>query len=214
MSFKRQIAAGLILFLAVCGAISSARAEPFKIVGFGDSLMAGFGLGPGEGFTDKLQAALRAKGHDVTVANAGVSGDTTSGGLARLDWSVPDGTQLVILELGANDMLRGVAPDITRKNLDEMLGRLKQRKIAVLLAGMRAAPNLGADYQTAFDTIFPDLAKKYDITLYPFFLDGVAGQPGLRLEDGLHPNARGVDVMIERILPTVEKAIAAAPGGS
>jgi acyl-CoA thioesterase-1 len=213
MSFKRQIAAGLILFLAVCGAISSARAEPFKIVGFGDSLMAGFGLGPGEGFTDKLQAALRAKGHDVTVANAGVSGDTTSGGLARLDWSVPDGTQLVILELGANDMLRGVAPDIAGKNLDEMLGRLKQRNIAVLLAGMRAAPNLGADYQTTFDAIFPDLAKKYGVPLYPFFLDGVAGQPGLQLEDGLHPNARGVDVMVERILPTVEKAITAVPGG-
>lgn len=191
MSFKRQIAAGLILFLALCGAISSAQAEPFKIVGFGDSLMAGFGLGPGEGFTDKLQAALRAKGHDVTVANAGVSGDTTSGGLARLDWSVPDGTQLVILELGANDMLRGVAPGITRKNLDEMLGKLKQRKIAVLLAGMRAAPNLGADYQNAFDAIFPDLAKTYGVPLYPFFLDGVAGQPGLRLEDGLHPNAKG-----------------------
>ncbi|WP_095202666.1 arylesterase [Mesorhizobium carmichaelinearum] len=214
MSFKRQIAAGLILFLALCGAISSAQAEPFKIVGFGDSLMAGYGLGPGEGFTDKLQAALRAKGHDVTVANAGVSGDTTSGGLARLDWSVPDGTQLVILELGANDMLRGVAPDITRKNLDEMLGKLKQRKIAVLLAGMRAAPNLGADYQNAFDAIFPDLAKTYDVPLYPFFLDGVAGQPGLRLEDGLHPNAKGVDQMVERILPTVEKAIAAVPGGS
>jgi acyl-CoA thioesterase-1 len=214
MSFKRQIAAGLILFLAVCGAISSARAEPFKIVGFGDSLMAGFGLGPGEGFTDKLQAALRARGHDVSVANAGVSGDTTSGGLARLDWSVPDGTQLVILELGANDMLRGVTPDIARRNLDEMLGKLKQRKIAVLLAGMRAAPNLGADYQHAFDAIFPDLAGKYDVALYPFFLDGVAGQPGLRLEDGLHPNARGVDLMVERILPTVEKAIAAVPGGS
>jgi len=214
MSFKRQIAAGLVLFLAICGAISSARAEPFKIVGFGDSLMAGFGLGPGEGFTDKLQAALRAKGHDVTVANAGVSGDTTSGGLARLDWSVPDGTQLVILELGANDMLRGVSPDITRKNLDEMLGKLKKRKIAVLLAGMRAAPNLGADYQNAFDAIFPNLAKTYDVPLYPFFLDGVAGQPGLRLEDGLHPNAKGVDQMVERILPTVEKTIAATPGGS
>jgi len=214
MSFKRQIAAGLILFLALCGAISSARAEPFKIVGFGDSLMAGYGLGPGEGFTDKLQAALRAKGRDVAVANAGVSGDTTSGGLARLDWSVPDGTQLVILELGANDMLRGVLPDIPRKNLDEMLAKLKQRKIAVLLAGMRAAPNLGADYQTAFDAIFPELAKKYDVPLYPFFLDGVAGQPGMQLEDGLHPSAKGVDLMVERILPTVEKAIAAVPGGA
>ncbi|MBZ9737857.1 MULTISPECIES: arylesterase [unclassified Mesorhizobium] len=214
MSFKRRFAAGLIVFLAICGAISSARAEPFKIVGFGDSLMAGYGLGPGEGFTDKLQAALRAKGHDVTVANAGVSGDTSSGGLARLDWSVPDGTQLVILELGANDMLRGVAPDITKRNLDEMLGRLKQRKIAVLLAGMRAAPNLGADYQNAFDAVFPELAAKYGVTLYPFFLDGVAGQPGLQLEDGLHPSAKGVDLMVERVLPTVERTIAAAPGGS
>ncbi|WP_256752067.1 arylesterase [Mesorhizobium sp. Mes31] len=213
MSFKRSIAAGFIVFLAICGAISSARAEPFKIVGFGDSLMAGFGLGPDEGFTDKLQAALRAKGHDVTVANAGVSGDTSSGGLARLDWSVPDGTQLVILELGANDMLRGVPPDITKKNLDEMLGKLRERKIAVLLAGMRAAPNLGADYQSAFDAIFPHLAGKYDVSLYPFFLDGVADQPGLQLEDGMHPNARGVDKMVERILPTVEKAIAAVPGG-
>ncbi|TGV09200.1 arylesterase [Mesorhizobium sp. M8A.F.Ca.ET.173.01.1.1] len=214
MSFKRRFAAGLIVFLAICGAISSARAEPFKIVGFGDSLMAGFGLGPGQGFTDKLQAALRARGHNVTVADAGVSGDTSSGGLARLDWSVPDGTQLVILELGANDMLRGVSPDITRKNLDAMLGKLKERKIAVLLAGMRAAPNLGADYQNAFDAIFPDLAGKYAVPLYPFFLDGVAGQPTLQLEDGLHPNAGGVDLMVERILPTVEKAIAAAPGGS
>ncbi|TPL03265.1 arylesterase [Mesorhizobium sp. B2-4-14] len=214
MSFKRRFAAGLILFLAICGAISSARAEPFKIVGFGDSLMAGFGLGPGDGFTDKLQTALRAKGHDVSVANAGVSGDTSSGGLARLDWSVPDGTRLVVLELGANDMLRGISPDITRKNLDEMLGKLKQRKIAVLLAGMRAAPNLGADYQSAFDAVFPDLAKKYDVPLYPFFLDGVAGQPALQLEDGLHPNAKGVDLMVERILPTVEKAITAAPGGA
>lgn len=214
MSFKRQMAAGLILFLALCGAISSARAEPFKIVGFGDSLMAGYGLGPGEGFTDKLQAALRTKGRDVAVANAGVSGDTTSGGLARLDWSVPDGTRLVILELGANDMLRGVLPDIARKNLDEMLAKLKQRKIAVLLAGMRAAPNLGADYQTAFDAIFPELAKKYDVALYPFFLEGVAGQPGMQLEDGLHPSAKGVDLMVERILPTVEKAIAAVPGGA
>ncbi|ESY87959.1 hydrolase GDSL [Mesorhizobium sp. LNHC220B00] len=211
MSFKRRFAAGLIVFLAICGGISSASAEPFKIVGFGDSLMAGYGLGPGEGFTDKLQAALRAKGHDVIVANAGVSGDTSSGGLARLDWSVPDGTQLVILELGANDMLRGVAPDITKRNLDEMLGKLKERKIAVLLAGMRAAPNLGADYQSAFDAIFADLAGKYDVPLYPFFLDGVAGQPGLQLEDGLHPSARGVDLMVERILPTVEKAM---PGGS
>ena len=214
MSFKRSIAAGLILFLTLCGAISSARAETFTVVGFGDSLMAGFGLGPGEGFTDKLQAALRAKGLDVSVANAGVSGDTSSGGLSRLDWSVPDGTRLVILELGANDMLRGVSPAITQKNLDDMLAKLKQRKIAVLLAGMRAAPNLGANYQTAFDAIYPKLAGKYDVPLYPFFLDGVAGHPDLQLEDGLHPNPKGVDVMVERILPTVEKAIASNGGAS
>jgi len=212
MSFKRIFAAGLMLFLGVSNAMSSARAETFQIVGFGDSLTAGFGLGPGEGFTDKLQAALRARGHDVTVANAGVSGDTSSGGLARLDWSVPDGTQLVILELGANDMLRGVSPEITQKNLNEMLAKLKERKIAVLLAGMRAAPNLGADYQNAFDTMYPKLAAKYDVPLYPFFLDGVAGQSALQLEDGLHPNAKGVDQMVERILPTVEKAITTAQG--
>lgn len=214
MSFKRSIAAGLILFLTLCGAISSARAETFTVVGFGDSLMAGFGLGPGEGFTDKLQAALRAKGLDVSVANAGVSGDTSSGGLSRLDWSVPDGTKLVILELGANDMLRGVSPSITEKNLDDMLAKLKARNIAVLLAGMRAAPNLGADYQSDFDAIYPKLAGKYDVPLYPFFLDGVAGQSGLQLEDGLHPNPKGVDAMVERILPTVEKAIAAVEGGA
>ncbi|MES0132191.1 arylesterase [Mesorhizobium sp. M0029] len=213
MSFKRLNAAGLVLFVTLCGAISSVRAETFTIVGFGDSLMAGFGLGPGDGFTDKLQAALRAKGHDVTVANAGVSGDTSSGGLARLDWSVPDGTRLVILELGANDMLRGVLPSITEKNLDDMLAKLKARKIAVLLAGMRAAPNLGADYQNAFDAIYPKLAAKYDVPLYPFFLDGVAGQSGLQLEDGLHPNPKGVAAMVERIMPAVEKAVAAVQGG-
>jgi acyl-CoA thioesterase-1 len=214
MTFKHTLAAAFVLFLAMCGAISTARAEPFKIVGFGDSLMAGFGLGPGEGFTDKLQAALRARGHDVTIANAGVSGDTSSGGLSRLDWSVPDGTQLVILELGANDMLRGVSPGIAEKNLDDMLAKLKQRKIAVLLAGMRAAPNLGADYQNTFDAIYPKLAEKYGVPLYPFFVDGVAGEPAFQLEDGLHPNARGVDRMVERILPAVEKAIAAVQDSS
>lgn len=194
--------------------MSSARAGTFTIVGFGDSLMAGFSLGPDQGFTDRLQAALKAKGLDVAVANAGVSGDTTSGGVARLDWSVPDGTRLVILELGANDMLRGLSPDITEKNLDAMLAKLKARNIPVLLAGMRAAPNLGADYQKAFDAIYPRLAAKYGVPLYPFFLDGVAGHADLQIEDGMHPNPRGVDVMVERILPTVEKAIADNGGPS
>lgn len=214
MAFKHTVVAALALFLGVCGVISSARADTFRIVGFGDSLTAGFSLGPGQGFTDRLQAALKAKGHDVAVANAGVSGDTSSGGLARLDWSVPDGTRLVILELGANDMLRGISPDITEKNLDAMLAKLKGRKIAVLLAGMRAAPNLGADYRKAFDAIYPRLAAKYGVPLYPFFLDGVAGHPDLQIEDGMHPNPRGVDVMVERILPAVEKAIVADGGAS
>src|SRR5690606_23290974 len=135
--------------------------------------MAGYGLSPGESFPEKLEAALRAKGHDVVIQNAGVSGDTTSGGLSRLDWSVPDGTGLVILELGANDMLRGVSPAITEKNLDAMIARLKARSIPVLLAGMLAAPNLGPDYQAAFDGLFPRLAEKHGLPLHPFFLEGV-----------------------------------------
>src|SRR5690606_5153913 len=158
----------------------------------------------GEGFTDRLEKALRDKGFDVRVANAGVSGDTTSGGLARLDWSVPDGTDLVILELGANDMLRGIDPALIEQNLDAMLARLRQRDIPVLLAGMMAAPNLGQAYGEAFDTIYPRLAEKYDIALYPFFLDGVAGNAALALEDAMHPNAAGIGRMVEGILPVVE----------
>jgi acyl-CoA thioesterase-1 len=209
LGLRALVAAG---FLFLSGA--TAFAEPYRIVGFGDSLMAGFGLNAGEGFTEKLQAVLKAEGRDVEVINAGVSGDTTSGGLSRLDWSVPDGTQLVILELGANDMLRAVSPEITGKNLDAMLAKLKARKIPVLLAGMRAAPNLGADYQSAFDAIYPRLAEKYGATLYPFFLDGVAADPKLLQEDGLHPSAKGVDIMVGRILPTLEKLIAANPDNS
>lgn len=211
MAFKHLFAAAFAVFLTLGTGICPAFAAPVKIVGFGDSLMAGYGLGPGEGFTDRLQAALRAGGHDVTVANAGVSGDTTSGGLARLDWSVPDDTDLVILELGANDMLRGIAPEIVEKNLDAMMARLAARKIPVLLAGMAAAPNLGHDYQEAFGSIYPKLAEKYGATLYPFFLDGVTGDAALELEDAMHPNAKGVERMVEAILPTVEKAITALP---
>lgn len=188
-------------------AIAPASAEPYRIVGFGDSLMAGYGLQPGESFPEKLQAALKAKGHDVSIENAGVSGDTSSGGLSRLDWSVPDGTKLVILELGANDMLRGIEPSLTEKNLDEMIGRLKGRNISVLLAGMRAAPNLGPDYQQAFDVIYQRLADKYSVPVYPFFLDGVAADKAMLLEDGMHPNAKGVDTMVERFLPTIEAVL-------
>ena len=209
LAFGAFLAAGFLMLASL-----AAIAEPYRIVGLGDSLMAGYGLNPGEAFPEKLQAALKARGHDVEVINAGVSGDTSSGGLSRLDWSVPDGAGLVILELGANDMLRGITPDITEKNLDAMLARLRQRHIAVLVAGMRAAPNLGADYQGKFDPIFARLAGKYGVALYPFFLDGVAAQPGLLQQDGMHPSAKGVDIMVGRILPAVESLIAANPDNS
>ena len=209
MAFKFLPRLFAVACLAVFSMTVTARAEPTKIVGFGDSLMAGYGLDAGQGFPEKLEKALRDKGHDVVITNAGVSGDTTSGGLSRLDWSIPDGTQLVILELGANDMLRGIGPDITEKNLDAMISRLKERNIPVLLAGMRAAPNLGPDYQAAFDAIYPRLAERYGATLYPFFLDGVAADPKLVQEDGLHPSAKGIDIMVGRILPVLEKLIAA-----
>lgn len=208
MTFKQLVAAAFLVCAAIAAVPGAANAEPFRIVGFGDSLMAGYNLDAGEGFPEKLQAALRTRGHDVVIANAGVSGDTTSGGLSRLDWSIPDGTQLVILELGANDMLRGIDPALVEQNLDKMLARLKERKIPVLLAGMVAAPNLGHAYGEQFGAIYPKLAGKYGATLYPFFLDGVAGDPTMLLEDGMHPNAAGVDRMVERALPTVEKAIA------
>jgi acyl-CoA thioesterase I len=207
MAFKRLVVSVITPLIALFAACGVASAEPRKIVGFGDSLMAGYGLNAGQGFPERLQAVLNAKGHDVVIANAGVSGDTTSGGLARLDWSVPDGTEIVILELGANDMLRGVAPGITRQNLAEMIERLQARKIRVFLAGMRAAPNLGADYQAAFDSIFPSLAKEYGVPLYPFFLDGVAADRQLLQADGMHPTAIGIDRMVERFAPAMEKIL-------
>ncbi|MBB4191248.1 acyl-CoA thioesterase-1 [Rhizobium aethiopicum] len=176
-----------------------ANARTINLVGFGDSLMAGYQLPPGEGFPEKLQAALKAKGLDVSIANAGVSGDTTTGGLARIDWSVPDGTDGVILELGANDALRGIPPEESEKNLDQMIARLKARGIAVLLVGMMAPPNMGADYAARFNPIYWKLSDKYGVRLYAFFLDGVALDAGLKLEDGMHPNARGVDVMVEKM---------------
>ena len=214
MAFKRKLRSLVFAVAALFSTLGAATAEPYRIVGFGDSLMAGYGLDAGRSFPEKLAVALKAAGHDVVIENAGVSGDTSSGGLSRLDWSVPDGTRLVILELGANDMLRGISPDITEKNLDKMIGRLKARNIAVLLAGMRAAPNLGADYQAAFDPIFEHLAKKHGVPLYPFFLDGVAADRTLLLEDGMHPNTAGIDVIVARILPEVEAAIASNGGGS
>jgi len=207
MAFKRFLTLAALALSAAIFLIGAARAEPRKIVGLGDSLMAGYGLDAGQSFPDRLQAALSRGGHDVVIANAGVSGDTTSGGLARLDWSVPDGTEIVILELGANDMLRGVAPEITRANLVATIERLKARGITIVLAGMRAAPNLGPDYRAAFDAIYPDLAKKYGLAFYPFFLDGVAANRKLQLDDGMHPNPAGVERMVDGFLPTMEKVL-------
>ena len=176
-----------------------------KLVALGDSLTAGYGLPASAAFPVVLQKALAATGESVEIANAGVSGDTTTGGLARLDWSVPDGTDGVILELGANDMLRGVDPTIPRKALEEIVSRLKARGIPVMLAGMYAAPSLGPDYVKAFEGIYTDLARRYDLVFYPFFLDGVAnGAPSLALPDRLHPSAEGVRLIVQRILPTVQ----------
>jgi acyl-CoA thioesterase I len=185
-------------------------AGPSQVVALGDSLTAGLGLLEQDGFVSRLQAALAATGVPASIQNAGVSGDTASDGLARLDWSIPPATQAVILELGANDMLRGIKPEVTRQAIDEILRRLTERHIAVLLCGMRAAPNLGVEYGQAFESIYPDLAAKYHVLLYPFFLDGVAGDLSLTQPDGMHPNAAGVKVIVEHILPSVKELLARA----
>jgi len=206
---RRAVQIGRIAALALaCALPIAANADnPVKIVALGDSLTAGLGLSRQDAFPAKLEAALRQKGIAVTIENAGVSGDTTAGGLARLDWSVPEGTQAVILELGANDALRGVDPKAARTALEAIVKRLKARNIAVLLAGMLAPRNLGPDYTAAFDPIYPDLAARYDLVLYPFFLDGIAGDRTLNQNDGLHPTAAGVDAIVGRILPKVEELI-------
>lgn len=188
------------------------RAEPLRIVALGDSLTAGYGLESPDAFTGALEAALVARGHDVVIVNAGVSGDTASDGLARVDWSVGDDADAVIVELGANDALRGVDPAITRDALDRLLARLAERGLPVLLAGMMAPPNLGDEYAAAFNPIYPELAEKHGAILYPFFLDGVAADLGLNQPDGIHPNAAGVAIIVERIAPSVEALIAAAGG--
>lgn len=197
----------IIVAFLVAALGAPASAQPVKIVAFGDSLIAGFGLRANESFPAQLENALKKRGLDVEIANAGVSGDTTAGGIGRLDWSVQDGTDAVIIVLGANDMLRGMEPELAKKNLDEMIKRLKARKIEVLIGGMRAAPNLGADYGKKFDAIYAELAREHDILIYPFFLDGVAGERDLNMSDGIHPTPKGVSLIVERILPSVDSLI-------
>jgi acyl-CoA thioesterase-1 len=187
---------------------AQSQGQPIRLVALGDSLSAGYNLPQEAAFPVALERALKAKGYKVEIVNAGVSGDTSSGGLDRLDWSVPDGTDGVILELGANDMLRGLDPAGTRKNVEAIVERLKSRNIPVMLAGMYASRNLGTEYVQKFDSIYPDIAKKHDLVLYPFFLDGVAGDRSLNLPDGMHPTAKGVEIIVERILPSVESFLA------
>ncbi|HEX8486425.1 arylesterase [Sphingomonas sp.] len=196
------------IWLAPAGAAAPPRAK--LVWAFGDSLAAGYGLPPAQGFSAQLQAALRAQGVAAAVRNGGVAGDTAAQGRARLLWGLrglgraPD---LVIVELGANDMLRGLPPAQARANLDRILGELRRRKIPVLLAGMRAAPNLGPAYAREFEAMYPALARRHGVPLYPFFLEGVAGKRTMIQRDGLHPNARGVRIIVRNILPAVRRAL-------
>lgn len=217
LSFQKpaHLARLAVAFTIVLGFImtglSPSQARSIRLVALGDSLTAGYLLAGQDAFPNVLETALRAKGLDVVIENAGVSGDTATGGLERLDWSVPDGTDGVIVELGANDALRGLDPALTEKALDTIITRLKARKTAVLLAGMQAPRNNGADYAKAFDAIYPRLAQKHGVTLYPFFLDGIVGDPKLNLADMIHPNPAGVRVIVERILPVVEAFVRGLP---
>jgi acyl-CoA thioesterase-1 len=196
-----------IALVTIWSGLAFAADGPVKMVVLGDSLSAGYGLPAGAAFPERLAVALKAKGIDVAMINAGVSGDTASGGLGRLDWSIPEGTEAVIVELGANDALRGLDPALTRKALDAALTKLKARKIAVLLAGMYAPRNMGPDYAKGFDAIFPELAATHGAIFYPFFLEGVAGDAKLNQPDGLHPTAAGIDVIVKNILPKAEELI-------
>jgi acyl-CoA thioesterase I len=205
----RLVALAAALFLATA---LPAAAKTIGIVVLGDSLSAGLGLLPGEAFPEQLEAALKAEGRDVTVANAGVSGDTAADGLARFDWSVPADADIVIVELGANDALRGIDPLLTKKALSEIVAKLKARGQAVLLAGMLAPRNLGDAYDKEFDAIYPELATEYGVALYPFFLAGVAADPALNQADGMHPTAEGVAKIVGGILPDVEKLVTAVAG--
>ena len=206
--FPLRFAALLVCALALVWA-GTARAEPVRIVGLGDSLMAGYDLGPEEGFVPVLERELRELGQDVEVVQAGVSGDTSTGGRERLEWSVPENSDIVIVELGGNDALRGIAPAVTRANIEAIINALRVRGQRPILAGILAPPNMGAAYEETFNSIFPEVARERNVPLYPFFLDGAITVPGMMLADGIHPSAAGVEVMVERFLPTLLPVIAA-----
>jgi len=213
---RRAILVGAGALLAVALGIAPVSAAAPRILAFGDSLTAGFGLAPGEAFPDRLQARLPADGYPVQIANGGVSGDTSAGGLARLDWALAENPDIVLLELGANDMLRGIDPKVTYDNLDKIMARIAQSGAKILLLGMKAVSNWGAEYQKEFDAIYPTLAEKYHATLYPFFLDGVATEAALNQPDGLHPSPTGVAGIVERVSPYLERLLGrtASAGGS
>ncbi len=202
------ILATAALAVAFAGAPAAGRVP--VILDFGDSLTAGYGLPAGQAFPARLEAWLHQQGIEARVVNAGVSGDTTAGGLARLDWALADKPDLVILALGANDALRGIEPSTVRENLDKMIGKIETSGAKVLLLGMLAPPNWGEEYRHAFDQIFPELARIHHLPLYPFFLEGVAMKPELNQPDGLHPNERGVAVLVDRIAPVVARLLGSA----
>lgn len=199
----------LVVVNLLMAAAAPAQAEPLRILALGDSLTAGYGLAADQSFPAQLEAALRARGHDVRVINAGVSGDTSAGGLARLDWVLAEKPHFAIVELGANDGLRGLDPEQTHANLDAIVARLRHEGIPVLLAGMVAPPNLGREYQQEFADAYGRVLRKHTVIFYPFFLEGVAAQPGLNQEDGIHPTAQGVGVIVQQMLPHVERLLAA-----
>jgi acyl-CoA thioesterase I len=201
------VAAGMLLAASWCPANRAAAATPV-IVAFGDSLTAGLGLPEKDSFPAQLERALKARGQEVKVVNAGVSGDTAAAGLARLDWAMPDDASAVIVELGANDALQGLDPAATKATLEKIITALKARKLPILLAGMEAPPNLGKEYVEQFRALYADLATRYDLILYPFFLDGVALDDKYTLGDGMHPNAEGVARIVQSILPKVEELLA------
>ena len=206
--FFNSVVAILLAALPFFGTpVLASAAEPVRTLALGDSLTAGYGLPSGEGFADQLEARLREEGFDARVFNGGVSGDTSAGGLARLDWALADKPDVAIVELGANDGLRGLDPAALRSNLDRILRRLRAASVRVLLTGMQAPPNLGRAYEAAFNRVFPELAKKHDVAFYPFFLEGVAARPDLNQPDGIHPNRKGVAVMVDRIAPYVVRLL-------